>query len=315
MINVNGTLFFSGHDSAGNVEIWRSNGTFAGTTLVKNLLPGPENWAFQDFANVNGTLFFGGKDQSHGAELWTSNGNTAGTAMVKDINPGLGGSYPHSITNVNGVAFFSANGELWRSNGTATGTQLVKTINPGGNSAAQGLTNSNDTLFFYADDGVHGIEPWKSNGTAAGTTLVKDIRPGIYSSVGPGDQPLVANGTIFFSANNGVSGNELWRSNGTTSGTVLIRDIEPGRLGSSPSYLVDPPTLPHMEISSRDGAASSPVVPAHAGPAAWNPYGSPITEALKPRREDQTLGPAGRHSSDLFFENLANHLWPGLEVT
>src|SRR2546426_601592 len=56
---------------------------------------------------------------------------------------------------------------------------LVKDIRPGSDSSGLGeLTNVNGTLFFDADDGIHGRELWKSDGTAAGTVLVKDINPG-----------------------------------------------------------------------------------------------------------------------------------------
>ena len=56
---------------------------------------------------------------------------------------------------------------------------MVKDINPGlGDSGPSDLTNVNGTLYFQADDGVHGFELWKSDGTAAGTVMVKDINPG-----------------------------------------------------------------------------------------------------------------------------------------
>ena len=37
------------------------------------------------------------------------------------------------------------------------------------------FTDVGGTLFFTADDGIHGRELWKSDGTRAGTVLVKDI--------------------------------------------------------------------------------------------------------------------------------------------
>lgn len=37
------------------------------------------------------------------------------------------------------------------------------------------FVNVGGTLFFTADDGVHGRELWRSDGTRAGTVLVKDI--------------------------------------------------------------------------------------------------------------------------------------------
>lgn len=93
LIDVNGTLFFTPLDGVHGRELWRSNGTAAGTVLVKDINPGmngstqsidPQQW----FTNVNGTLFFAANDGVHGTELWKSNGTTAGTVMVKDIDRG-----------------------------------------------------------------------------------------------------------------------------------------------------------------------------------------------------------------------------------
>ena len=104
---------------------------------------------------------------------------------------------------------------------------LFKDINPGPESSGiQELTNVNGTLFFAADDGVHGWELWKSDGTAAGTVMVKDIYPGSANS-----SPLYltdVNGTLFFSADDDVHGYELWKSDGTAAGTVMVKDINPG---------------------------------------------------------------------------------------
>ena len=44
------------------------------------------------------------------------------------------------------------------------------------------ITNVNGTLFFRANDGIHGPEVWKSDGTQQGTMLVKDIALGSSSA-------------------------------------------------------------------------------------------------------------------------------------
>src|SRR5205823_4555000 len=195
-LDVNGTLFFvAGVDRYGPLrggELWRSDGTTAGTFRIKNGRP----WYL---INVNGTLFFVIDDEMHGDELWKSDGTEAGTVLVKDINPGPRGSEPSNLVDVNGTLFFTTDstGGLWKSDGTDTGTVPV---NKG--ASAYELVNVNGTLFFFSD-GAQGPELWKSDGTEAGTVLVSSVPSA------PGGLVNVS-GTLCFAAADRVNGREPW---------------------------------------------------------------------------------------------------------
>jgi ELWxxDGT repeat protein len=246
---VNGTLFFSARDATHGQELWKSDGTTAGTKLVKDIDPGtngtgPNDGSPAGLTAVGSTLFFSARDATRGKELWKSNGTTAGTTLVKDTYPGSNGGNPNNgnpgkLADIGGELFFRAadathGEELWKSNGTTAGTTLVKDIYPDSNSGIPDngnpykLIDVNGVAFFEADDGTHGTELWKSDGTPGGTTLVKDINPGgdgspfFYSS---GDVSVNINGTLYFQANDGGSNYELWKSDGTPAGTTLAKEI------------------------------------------------------------------------------------------
>lgn len=223
--NINGVLYFSS-----DLGFFKSDGTTAGTKLIKNIYP--YHFTPYYFANVNGTLFLSAADSAHGPELWKSDDTRAGTVLVKDIYPGFIGSFPTNLTNVNGTLYFIATDAdstgLWKSDGTKSGTVLLKHISPGQYSPDYfDLTNVNGELYFFEEDqsGYKGYELFKSDGTAAGTVLVKDIYPGYL-----GDAPSYSmnlNGKLLFTATDYAQGNEIWRSNGTAKGTVVLKDICP----------------------------------------------------------------------------------------
>jgi ELWxxDGT repeat protein len=245
-----GTLFFTAFDDDHGAELWKTDGTKAGTVLVKDINPGPGSSGPSYPTEVGGMLFFSADDGIHGRELWKTDGTEAGTVLVKDINPGTffsiqGGLSVSPLSEVGGILLFAARDgghgqELWRSDGTEAGTVLVKDIIPGMGSSIfvdPSLTDVEGTLFFIANDGIHGTELWKSDGTEAGTVLVKDINPGTgHSRTGDGRESglIDIGGTLFFNANDGVHGNELWKSDGTEAGTVLVKDINLGTGDSWP---------------------------------------------------------------------------------
>lgn len=244
--DVNGTLFFTAITATAGRELWKSDGTAAGTVLVKDINPGSGFSFPSSLTNVNGTLYFAANDGTSGVELWKSDGTEAGTVQVKDIFAGSGSSLPSSLASVNGTLYFTANDgvtgeELWRSDGTAGGTVLVKDIFAGASSSSpSSLTDVNGTLFFAANDGMTGIELWKSDGSGAGTVQVQDINAGAANS-SPSDLTNV-NGTLYFSADDGLTGVELWKSDATAGGTVRVKDIVDGnysQYSSTPQSLTN----------------------------------------------------------------------------
>ncbi len=117
--------------------MWKSDGTPAGTSLVKQLdWIDSSGFDAPDYMQVvNDKLMFWGDDGVHGLELWTSDGTEAGTRMVLDINPGPAGTSVFGAEYLNGILYFSAahpvtGPELWRSDGTESGTYVVRDIDP-----------------------------------------------------------------------------------------------------------------------------------------------------------------------------------------
>jgi ELWxxDGT repeat protein len=236
-VDVNGVVYFSAESHGYGRELWKTNGTTAGTSMVADINVSLGSSNPTSLTNVNGTLYFTASNAANGAELWKTDGTAAGTQMIKDIAPGLLGSSPGAMFVVDNNLVFAATGnegtELWKSDGTAAGTVLLKDIRPGvQGSAVSNLVLVSNTLYFAANDGSFGTELWRSDGTTAGTYRVSDIAPGALSSSPSAVTSLGSE--LIFSANDGSIGRELWKSTGVAGNASLVKDIQPGSVSSFP---------------------------------------------------------------------------------
>ena len=245
MTAFNGKVYFTAiADTTIGYELYSSDGTSAGTSLVKDIWPGPGYGYPTNFLVINNQLFFTAYDSLHGNELWVSDGTTAGTQMVADIFAGSSNSYPSMFTALNGKLYFSANDsihgyELWVSDGTPGGTTMIKDIrvgpgssNPFGSALSSNgfmytLHVFNNKLYFGANDSIHGGELWTSDGTTSGTSMVADIYPG-SGTANPFCITDLNNKMIFTAQADTIDGYQVWISDGTSGGTSLLKTINPG---------------------------------------------------------------------------------------
>ena len=111
-----GRIFFSVRDGIHGRELWSTDGTAAGTALVKDIHKGSN---YDDshpsyLTPVGDTLFFFGYEKVHGWELWKSDGTAQGTRLVKDVWPGpepgliTHNNFPFVVGVQGGTLFFAA---------------------------------------------------------------------------------------------------------------------------------------------------------------------------------------------------------------
>jgi ELWxxDGT repeat protein len=222
------TFFVADTEETGN-ELWVSDGTPDGTSLVKDLNEGfspaaePYDGNPYSLFAYNETLYFAAS-----SELWSSDGTDAGTQKLGSAPA------PSEFVVFQGELYYGTfDGSLWKTDGTIGGTTQVAVVNPGaGYAPLEFMTVLGDAIYFGADDGIIGRELWKSDGTAAGTSLVLDVEPGAASGFAGG--LTSAGGNLYFQGNVSSTGREPWTSDGTPSGTRILADIAPGSADSRP---------------------------------------------------------------------------------
>ncbi|MEM9929561.1 MAG: T9SS type A sorting domain-containing protein [Bacteroidota bacterium] len=221
-------ILFSGVTATHGRELWRTNGTAAGTWRITDISPGPaDGFRGGDPAVIDGHLYFTGTTPATGLEPYRTDGTVEGTVLIDDLNPGPADSGAAGYTESGGYIYFSGNdGEFGREvRRMRPGQNNIELIGENGGSTDSSVpvrfTDAGGRLFYVAfQEGADGLE------------LVTYNHEGEPEVVGPTDifpQTLkpFGDGQVVFKARD-ANGRELWISDGTNAGTHPITDLYPG---------------------------------------------------------------------------------------
>jgi ELWxxDGT repeat protein len=269
LVKAGDRVFFSANDGEHGRELWVTDGTGAGTRLVKDIRPGATGSQPDTLTRVGTRVYFRANDATHGRELWVSDGTATGTHMVKDLTRGSKSTQTMGIIGMGETAYFDIMYDgLYRTDGTAKGTRRVHAF------AGVGLSQAvvkGSKLFFPAEAsgaGTASVETaspswtmtlWKTDGTTTGT---KRLGPKELSVGG-----LVKHaGRIYFHAKTpSFTGLDVpsrpWRSDGTRAGTRQLSDVytDSGLVRMDGAFWFNGSTSPYLEsvrLYRSDGTAA-----------------------------------------------------------
>ncbi|PIF44192.1 putative secreted protein (Por secretion system target) [Chryseobacterium sp. 52] len=225
MYSFNNELILGADDGVHGKEIWKSDGTLAGTVLLKDIIPNQYGSVSGDFNILllhNKFYFIGSLGTGYG--LYESDGTEAGTVPVKPLRaPRLNGISADNYFVFEGFDPDGGGMEPWISDGTAAGTKMLKNLMPGNTSS---MANSkfiklNNKIYFESNtNGVsaaYGDYIWETDGTEAGTVLFNtppDTE--LYGKSSDGKYLILTKPNF---------GSRYWVTNGNSSQTFEITDI------------------------------------------------------------------------------------------
>lgn len=225
LYRVGSTVFFRADDGSHGDELWKTDGTKAGTRMVKDINLGPAGSLAETFTpnraliGVDGIFYFQASTPGHCNALWRSDGTKVGTKLVSDL---ADGSCDHiqRFAAIGSTFYFLTDGggtklQLWKSDGRAAATSLVAPIYSGDHPVADYLTAVGGELYFVAlNPSTGNRELWKSDGTGPGTSVVKEVDA--FGLTG-------YQGALYFGSR--APDAAFWTSDGTAPCTVVVRNI------------------------------------------------------------------------------------------
>ena len=241
---LSGFQLLAADDGIHGTELWRSDGTEAGTRLVADITPGPDSSTPYFFVRAGSNAVFAAED----GRIWRSDGTESGTARLGDLfgvpsplgdgasiitRTGLWrtdgeslellasggipeGLSPLTIVGAGGHAVFDGAGleGLWASDGTSEGTHRV-----GDFELVNDMNDAAGRAWFVPYGGLAHGEPWVSDGTNEGT------HPLVTGPPPDGARDFTQAGRRVFFTSNADHGSDLWVTGGDAASTRRVEEF------------------------------------------------------------------------------------------
>ncbi|HSF41173.1 MAG TPA: ELWxxDGT repeat protein [Thermoanaerobaculia bacterium] len=239
LAELSGEVFFAADDGISGRELWKTDGTRAGTVQVADIQPGTGTSNPGPLTSFAGAILFPANGPGLvGRELWTSDGTREGTRLFKDISQGFYGSSPVPVgvtgTHLLLKANFSAlRQRLWTLNLAGSLQAIVPCYNVACGAVTVALFK--DFVILGASEAGSSVL-WRVDLPSRNATRLRTF-PGPLEQAPPRNFAVIANRVVLFAASDSGSGEELWATDGTPEGTRQVADLQPGPGSSSPSGL------------------------------------------------------------------------------
>jgi ELWxxDGT repeat protein len=155
VLETSGLAVFAANDGVLGSELWRTDGTAAGTVLLKNINPGAAGSNPRNFLAAGNLVYFSAETDSEGTELWVTDGTAAGTRSLGDLHPGVasGQGFPLGVLDLGPTAPTGPTAGA----DTLIGTGGADTINGlGGDDSITGLAGPDRLSGSGGDDRISG---------------------------------------------------------------------------------------------------------------------------------------------------------------
>lgn len=225
-------LYFVASDWTNGYELWKTDGTDAGTVMVKEINPAKgmldSKSEIRQLTVMGDHLYFFANETNNAdsLQIWKTNGTAAGTERIVSYKIGNTETV-NSLTATSTHIYYTYNNNgtsIYKSDGTTAGTGIFLA-----NCTPYHLTSFKGELLFQTTTS----NPTMSHicitsNEAPGYTVLKDVDPNVInlSSNSTYYYPMnVVDNTLYFMISVMGPATELWKTDGALSGTSLIKTL------------------------------------------------------------------------------------------